>query len=92
MPENCQERRHVQINEVAYQSDSFSKGVRKRRQNMDGRIQPCHQSLIALTKFAENLRLGPEKDRNGLGILAGVELGSKGMGVEGFFRQSLVLV
>ena len=77
---------------VAYQSDPFSERVRKRRQNMDGWIQPCHQSLIAFTKFGESLRLGPEKSRNGLGILASVELRSKRMGVEGFFRQPLVLV
>jgi hypothetical protein len=59
---------------------------------MDGWIQPCHQPLIAFTKFGESLRLGSEKDRNGLGILAGVELRSKGMGVKGFFRESMVLV
>ena len=76
----------------AHQSDPFFKHARKRRQNMDGRIQPCHQSLIAFTKFAESLRLGSKKDQNGIGILAGVQLRSEGMGVEGFFRDSLVLV
>ena len=93
MPENWMSKNVMcKINEVAYQSDTFSERVRKRRKNMDGWIQPCHQSLITFAKFGESLRLGSENDRNGLGILAGVELRSEGMGVEGFFRQSLVLI
>jgi hypothetical protein len=63
---------------------------------MDCWVQPCHQSLIAFTKFTKSLRLGPKqgpkKIRNGVGILAGVELCSKGMGVKGFAGQRLVFV
>ena len=72
------------IGEVAYQTDPSSKCVRKFEKDMYRGAQPHHQSFIAFTKFAERLCLGSKNVQNGLRILAGVELRSKGMGVEGF--------
>ena len=72
------------MDEVAYQTDPSSKRVRKFKKDMNHGAQPHHQSLIAFMKFVESLCLGSKNVQNGLRILAGVELCSKGMGVEGF--------
>ena len=57
---------------------------------MDCWVQPFHQFLIALTKFSESLCLGSKKVRDGLGILASVELCREGMCIEGFSGKRLV--
>ena len=72
------------MDEVAYQTDPSSKRVRNFEKDMYRGPQPHHQSFIAFMKFAESLCLGSKNVQNGLRILAGVELCSKGMGVEGF--------
>ena len=51
---------------------------------MDCWVQPRHQLLIAFAKFTESLCLGSKKVRNGVRILAGFELCSKGMCFKGF--------
>src|SRR6267154_3610827 len=87
------ENGYMQNERGVHQSDPFSKRGRKRKQEMDGWIQPCHQTLIAFKNFTKKSLLLPSKNvGNGLGILAGVELCSKGMGVEVLSCQSLVLV
>jgi hypothetical protein len=46
------------------------------------RIQPRHQFLIALAKFAKCLSLGSENVRDCLGTVAEVKLGGEGMVVQ----------
>jgi len=58
---------------------------------MDYRIKPCHQLLIASTKFAESVRLRPKYVRDVLGTMAGIELRGKGMGVETISSHGLIL-
>ena len=48
---------------------------------MDYGIQPGHQSLIALAKYTESLSLCSKYVRDGVGTIAGIELGSKRMGI-----------
>jgi hypothetical protein len=86
------ENSYVQNERGAHQSDPFSERGRKRKQDMDRWIQPCHQSLIAFKNFTKSLLLRSKNVRNGLRILAGVELCGEGMGVEAFSCQPLVLV
>ena len=78
------------MDEVAYQTDPFSKRVRNFKKDMYCGVQPRYQSFIAFTKFAESFCLGSKNVRNGLRILAGIELCSKGMGVEGLSGYPLV--
>ena len=85
MPEKqMSENSREEMNEIAYQADPFSERVRKRRQDMDCWVQPCHQSLIAFAIFTESLCLGSKKVRNVVSVLAGVQLCGKGMGFKGF--------
>ena len=75
---------YVQDEQGAHQSDPFSEGGRKRKQDMDRWIQPCHQSLIAFNNFTKSLLLRSKNVRNVLRTLTGVELCGEGMGVEAF--------
>src|SRR6267154_4176316 len=86
------ENGYMQNERGVHQSDPFSERGRKRKQEMDGWIQPCHQSLIAFKNFTKSLLLPSKNVRNCLGILAGVELCGEGVGVEVFSCQSLVLI
>src|SRR6267154_490409 len=86
------ENGYMQNERGARQSDPFSKRGRKRKQDMDHWIQPCHQSLIAFKNLTKSLLLPSKNVQNGLGILAGVELCGEGVGVKAFSCQSLVLV
>jgi hypothetical protein len=87
MAENSMsEYSYAQMNEFAHQADSFSERGRKRKEDMDCWVQPCHQSLVTFTKFTESLCLRLKNVRNGLRTFAGIELRSKGMGVEVFSR------
>jgi hypothetical protein len=86
------ENSYVQNERGAHQSDPFSERVRKRKEDMDRWIQPRHQPLIAFKDLTKSLLLRSKNVRNGLRILAGVELCGEGMCVEAFSCQSLVLV
>ena len=83
---------YVQNERGAHQSDPFSERLRKRKQYMDRWIQPRHQPLIVFKNFTKSLIMRSKKVRNGLRILAGVELCGEGMGVKAFSCQYLVLV
>lgn len=78
---------------MAYLSDPFAEHVRKRRDDMDCRIQASHQSLVvALAKFSEGLNVRSKYIQVSLGAVAVVELHGKGMGVQKFSCDYLVLV
>ena len=77
---------------AAYQSEAISKRRRKQIYDIDYRIQPIHQFLIAVAKFLERLHLYSKYIRNRLGTATGVELRSKGMGVETLSGHPQVLL
>src|SRR6266702_2654844 len=74
-----------------YQSDSLSKCRRKCEQDMDHRIEPLYELLIAFTGLAEDFCLLSKYAQDGIGRVADVELYRKWMRIEILSRQFLVL-
>jgi hypothetical protein len=64
-----------------YQPYPFSKRPRKGEYDMDYRIQPFHQFLVAFPKFAKSLSLGSKNVQGSFGTVAAVELRGKGVAV-----------
>jgi len=76
---------------MAYNTSPFSNRSRKREQDMDYRTQPFHQFLVTLAKSAEGLSLHLKYVREGLGTVTADKLRSKGMCIQRFSRDLLVL-
>ena len=74
-----------------YQSDSLCKCRRKCEQDIDHRIEPLYEPLVAFTDFFEDFCMLSKNAQDSIGRIAAVELDRKWMGIEVMFCQFLVL-
>jgi len=73
------------------QSDTLSKCCRKREQDMDHRIEPRYEPLIAFTDFVEGFCLLSKYAQDSIRRVAAAEFHRKWVRIEILSRQFLVL-
>ena len=73
-----------------YQTDGFSDGIRKGREDIDRRVEPSGQTLIAGLRFIELLNLLLKDSSNAAGRVAFLELCSEWVREEVLLCASLI--
>jgi hypothetical protein len=73
-----------------YQANTFSEGFRKRIEDVNGRVQPFGQPIIATLRSIKLLYLLLKHSENATRRVAGLELGGKWVGKKVLLGASLI--